>query len=122
MVMKIVVVLGATPKTDRFAWRAMKKLQECGHKVIPVNPAFDQIEGEHCYHSITEVLAPIHTVTLYVGGQKSEPLIDAILAANPKRLIFNPGAENQHLADRAAAAGIEVVCDCTLVMLDQGTF
>src|SRR5436190_20783533 len=112
-----VVVLGATPKEDRYANKAMKMLVEYGHRPVPVNPAFAEVLGEKCYVSIAEVPGPIDTVTLYLGEARSEPLIAEILAANPRRIIFNPGAENPHLAREATARGIEAVEGCTLVML-----
>lgn len=120
--MKTVVVLGATPKPDRYAFIAMQRLQQHGYKAIPVNPAFTEIAGERCYPSITEVSPPIDTVTLYLGAPRSTPLIDDIIHANPKRIIFNPGAENDELAASAENAGIETVHGCTLVMLDAGSF
>ena len=117
-----VVVLGATPKEDRYAHKAMQMLGEYGHHAIPVNPAFDTVLGEKCYPGIAQVPGPIDTVTLYLGEARSEPLIPEILAAKPRRIIFNPGAENPHLASEAQARGIEVVEGCTLVMLRTGQF
>jgi uncharacterized protein len=120
--MKNVVVLGATPKPDRYACMAMQRLQARGHRAIPVNPAFEEVLGERCFKTIAEVPPPIDTVTMYVGAARSEPLIAEILAAEPRRIIFNPGAENEHLASEAEARGIEVVHGCTLVMLATGEF
>ena len=117
-----VVVLGASPKPDRYAYRAMEMLRSYGHRALPVNPAFGEILGEICYPSITDAPQPIDTVTLYLGRARSAPLIAEILAAKPRRIIMNPGAENAELAEEARAAGIEVVEDCTLVMLQSGTF
>ncbi|MDQ3622496.1 MAG: CoA-binding protein [Verrucomicrobiota bacterium] len=117
-----VVVLGATPKTDRFAYRAMKMLREYGERPIPVNPAFKEILGETCYASISEVPEPIDTVTVYIGAARSEALIAEIVSARPRRIIFNPGAENERLAREAEATQIQVVHDCTLVMLQAGAF
>jgi uncharacterized protein len=117
-----VVVLGATPKEDRFANRAMRMLLSDGHRVIPVNPAFEDVLGYTCKPSISEIQEPIDTVTMYVGPARSEPLIAEIIAAKPRRIIFNPGAENPNLAKAATVAGIEVVEGCTLVMLQAGTF
>ena len=117
-----VVVLGATPKEDRYANKAMKMLKEYGHRAIPVNPAFQEVLGEKCHASIKEVAAPIDTVTLYLGEARSEPLVADILAAKPRRIIFNPGAENANLAREAEARGIEAVEGCTLVMLRSGEF
>jgi hypothetical protein len=59
---------------------------------------------------------------MYLGAARSNPLIDEIIAAKPQRIIMNPGAENPALAERAEAAGIEVVEGCTLVMLGTGQF
>lgn len=116
------VVLGATPKEERYANMAMKLLVEHGHHAVPVNPAFDEVLGEKCYQSIADVPSPIDTVTLYLGQARSEPLIAEILQAQPRRIIFNPGAENPHLGREAEARGIEVVEGCTLVMLRTGQF
>ena len=65
---------------------------------------------------------PIDTVTLYLGPARSEPLIEEIIDAKPRRIIMNPGAENAALAEKAEDAGIEVVEGCTLVMLRTGQF
>jgi predicted CoA-binding protein len=120
--MSNVVVLGATPKSDRFANMAMRSLQQHGLKAVPVNPAFPEVLGERCYSSISEVPQPIDTVTMYLGPTRSEPLVDEIIAAAPRRIIMNPGAENDRLAAEAKKAGIEVVEGCTLVMLQGGNF
>jgi hypothetical protein len=117
-----VAIMGASPKPDRYAYRAMRMLREFGHRPIPVNPAFDEILGETCYRSITDVPEPVQTVTMYLGKQRSDPLIDEIVNAKPRRIIMNPGAENDDLAKKAKAAGIEVDYACTLVMLQTGEF
>ena len=115
-------MLGASPKPDRYAHRAMEMLREYGHRVIPVNPAFPEILGEKCYGSIAEVPEQIDTITVYLGKARSDPLIGAIVAARPRRLILNPGAENEDLSSNAEESGIEVFEECTLVMLQSGTF
>lgn len=117
-----VAVLGASPKPDRYAFRALRMLLDHGHRAVPVNPAFTEILGLTCYPHVTAVPEPIDTLTLYLGHQRSEPLIDEILAAHPRRIIVNPGAENPRLETAARTAGIEVVHDCTLVMLAGGRF
>ena len=117
-----VAVLGATPKSDRYAYRAMEMLKRYGHRPVPVNPAFQEVLGEKCYSRLAEAPQPIDTVTMYLGKQRSDPLVEEILAAKPRRIIMNPGAENEDLADKARTAGIEVVEGCTLVMLQTGDF
>ena len=117
-----VAILGASPKPERYAYRAFQMLREYGHRPVPINPAFDDILGEKCYRTIADAPQPIDTVTLYLGEARSNPLIDDIIAAKPRRIIMNPGAENPALGEKAEAAGIEVVEGCTLVMLSTGQF
>ncbi len=115
-------MLGASPKADRYAYKAMQMLKEYGHRPVPVNPAFNEILGEKCHRSISDVPEKIDTATLYLGEARSVPLIPEILAAKPRRIIMNPGVENDTLAAEAEKQGIEVVYGCTLVMLRSGTF
>ncbi len=117
-----VAVLGASPKPDRYAYRAMQLLREYGHRAIPVNPAFPEILGETCYAKLSDLPDRVDTITMYLGELRSNPMIDEIIAAKPKRIIMNPGAENDDLARKAKAAGIEPIYDCTLVMLQTGSF
>jgi predicted CoA-binding protein len=117
-----VAILGASPKPDRYAYTAFELLREYGHRPIPINPAFQEILGEKCYPTISEAPQPIDTITLYLGEVRSNPLIDEIIDAKPRRIIMNPGAENFALAEKAEDAGIELVEGCTLVMLRAGQF
>src|ERR1700724_1684779 len=119
---KTVAILGASPKPDRYAYKAFELLRKYGHRPIPINPAFVEIEGEKCYPKISDAPGPIDTVTLYLGAARSSPLIDEIIETKPRRIIMNPGAENSALAEKAEDAGIEVVEGCTLVMLRTGQF
>jgi predicted CoA-binding protein len=117
-----VAILGASPKPDRYAYKAFEMLRRFGHTPIPINPAFDDILGEKCYPKLSDAPKPIDTVTMYLGAARSNPLIAEIIEAKPRRIIMNPGAENAELAEKAEDAGIEVVEDCTLVMLQTGQF
>ena len=117
-----VAILGASPKPERYAYKALRMLRDYGHRPIPINPAFDEILDEKCYPKLADAPKPIDTVTMYLGEARSNPLIDEIIEAKPRRIIMNPGAENSALAEKAEEAGIEVVEGCTLVMLQTGQF
>ena len=119
---QVVVVLGASTKPDRYAYRALKLLRDYGHRAVPVNPACDEILSEKCYPRVGDVPDKIDTVTVYLRKARSDPLIDEIVNVAPRRIIMNPGAENSDLAMKAREHGIEVVEDCTLVMLRSGVF
>jgi predicted CoA-binding protein len=64
----------------------------------------------------------VDTVTLYIGPQRQPEWYDYILGLNPKRIIFNPGTENDEFEKMAEDKGIEALQACTLVMLRSRQF
>jgi predicted CoA-binding protein len=117
-----VAVLGASPKEDRYSYKAVKMLTEYGHTAIPVHPAGHTVYNIPGVKSLDDITEPVDTLTMYVNADSSDKELDRILRLKPRRIIFNPGAENVALAKKAEAAGIEVVEACTLVMLRTGQF
>jgi hypothetical protein len=117
-----VAVLGASNKPERYSFQAVKLLAEKGHAVCPVHPALATIDGVPVFKQLGDIPVPLHTLTVYVGPERSTALTAASLAARPQRVIFNPGAENPVLAQQLQAAGIRVENACTLVLLRTGQF
>ncbi len=118
-----VAILGASPKPERYAYKAFQLLKEYGHTPLLVNPHSKEKEIEgYLMHSKLGDLKSFDTLTLYVGPAISTQLESEILASKPKRVIFNPGTENPALAAKLVAQGAEVVEGCTLVMLKTNQF
>lgn len=117
-----VVILGASDRPDRYAYKAFKMLQEYGHQPIPVHPQLTSVEGVSVVSELKDISESFDTLTLYVNPKISEALSDQILQSGAKRVIFNPGTENQKLEEQLRANNIEVVEGCTLVMLRTGQF
>lgn len=117
-----VVILGASPKRERYSNQALRMLREYGHTPLPVNPGQDQIEGLPVFRRLEAIRQPVDTVTLYLSPPLSKPLAASIVALKPRRVIFNPGTESDELAAQCEAAGIEVQEACTLVLLRTGQF
>lgn len=118
---KTTLVLGASPKADRYSNMAVRKLRGHGHPVLAVGAREAAIDDVPVRKDIPDG-AEVHTVTLYLNALNQAGWEDRIIALQPKRIIFNPGAENERLFRRALANGIEPVEACTLVMLSTGQF
>ena len=117
-----VAVLGASPKPDRYSFKAVRMLKEHGFKPFPVHPVGHAVDGVAGVKSLDDIKEPIDTLTMYVNANISGEQTKLILNLHPRRVIFNPGAENEELAKKLEDAGIEVVRHCTLVMLNTGLY
>jgi len=115
------MVLGASPNRQRFSNTCVKSLIRYGYEVVPVGIKEGKIAGHEILRD-KPVVKDIHTVTLYLNARNQQVWENYVLRLRPQRIIFNPGAENQQLKDKALERDIEVVEDCTLIMLNSGTF
>lgn len=120
--MQVVVVLGASENPQRASNLACKLLRQKGHAVYAVSLHGRDIQGATGRTSLAEIEGPIDTITLYMGAKRQAPLIDAIIASRPRRVIFNPGTESQESESRLTRAGIETIRACTLVLLSTNQF
>lgn len=117
-----VAVLGASTNEERYSFKAVQMLKEHGYQPIPVHPAGHTVDGVPGVKSLDDITEPVDTLTIYVGPDKSGDEFERIVKLKPRRVIFNPGAENEEIAFKLEAAGIEVVRACTLVMLRTEQF
>lgn len=118
---KKTLVLGASEKTDRYSNMAVRLLAAHEHPVVAVGNKAGAISDI----PITTELAPLQdvdTVTLYLNPTNQQPYYEYILGLQPKRIIFNPGTENDTLQAMAAAKGIITQEACTLVLLNTGQY
>jgi len=118
---KLTLVLGASEKADRYSCRAVRKLREHGHPVIAIGRREGMIDDQPILTSLPADLR-IDTVTMYLNAHNQEAWEQLVLDLSPKRIIFNPGAENPTFASKAQEQGVEVLEACTLVMLGTGQY
>lgn len=116
-----VLILGASDKTERYSHKAMIMLQQHGHTPVLVHPRLTCINGIPVHNSLSEV-EDVDTLTVYVNEKISTDMKEEILNLGAKRVIFNPGTENDSLKEDLIKKGVEVEEACTLVLLSTGQF
>jgi predicted CoA-binding protein len=116
------VLLGASPKPDRFAYKAVRSLQRRNIPVIALGRKDADLDGIKIRKGMPGNIGPVHTVTLYLNPKNQEEYYDYIISLQPSRIIFNPGTWNPDLAELARSHNIEVVRDCMLIMLNSSKF
>ena len=119
--MKKTLVIGASEKPERYSFKAIRALRSHGHEVVALAPRPGKVE-DVVFETQPLPFDGIDTVTLYLGPQNQQPYIEYILQLKPRRVIFNPGTENDDFASALTRAGIHAEVACTLVLLSTGQF
>ena len=116
--MKKTVIIGATTNPGRYAYLAARMLTEYNHEIVPVGIKHGEIFGREILNIFDKpAINDVDTVTMYIGPQRQPEHYDFILGLKPKRIIFNPGTENDEFIRRASEQGVQTLEACTLVML-----
>lgn len=109
--MRTVAVLGCSPKSDRPSHQVALYLLESGYRVIPVNPACDEILGEVCYPDLASIPEAVDVVDVF---RSADALMDAArqaVAKGAKGLWFQDGLRDPAAEALARGAGLTVVAD-----------
>jgi predicted CoA-binding protein len=118
---KKTVVLGASGNPSRYSNLAIQRLRQHGHPVIAIGRKAAMV-GDVPVTTDKKASGDVDTVTLYLNQDHQKEYYDYILSLNPKRIIFNPGAENEELAKMATEKNIKPMEACTLVLLSTGQY
>ena len=121
MALKSTLVFGASTKPQRYSNIAMKMLKEYDHSILAIGGREGEFDGTSIVTGHPS-FSDVDTITMYMGADRQKEHEEYLLSLKPRRIIFNPGAENPSLAKRAKEMGIEVIEACTLVMLRTGQY
>lgn len=118
---KLTLVLGASTNPERYSNLAIKQLIAKQHTVVAIGNIQGLVAGVNIETTKTDY-TNINTVTIYLNPTLQQQYYDYLISLKPQRIIFNPGTENPKLQALAAAAGINCINACTLVMLSTGQY
>jgi uncharacterized protein len=116
------LVLGASTNPDRYSFKAINAMLAHGHTVIAVGNKLGVVAGISIQKDFTNIKIPIDTITLYINATLQIQFIESIIALQPRRVIFNPGTENDNFLELLQANNIIALEACTLVMLSIGNY
>jgi len=109
-----IAVVGASSKPDRSSYGIMRRLQQVGYRVVPVNPNETEVLGERAYPSLKDVPIRIDIVDVFRRPEFTPAIADDAVAVGAKVLWLQSGIENADAAARARAGGLTVVMDACL--------
>lgn len=113
-------VVGCSPDPFRDSHRIAALLQARGYRVIPVNPAIDEVLGERAYAAVGEIPEPVDVVDVFRRSDRAGRHVDEAIEIGAKAVWLQLGVIDAAAADRARAAGLDVVMDrCPAIELPQ---
>lgn len=118
---KKTLVIGASANPERYSYLAINKLIKNGHPVVAIGKRKTTVAGIVIDTEKIE-FKDIDTVTLYINPSLQKEFYDYIISLHPKRIIFNPGTENDELETLARKNNIVAAEACTLVLLGTGQY
>ena len=113
--MKIIAVVGLSPKEIRPSYGVARYLQSVGYKIIPVNPGHPEILGEKSYPTLKDIPVEVDIVDVFRRSEHVMPITEAAIDIGAKAIWFQDGVINAGAAQKAEEAGLLVVMnDCML--------
>ena len=106
---KTIAVVGASDNPQRHSYEVAHYLHRHGYKIIPVNPALTELFGEKAYPDLLSIPGPVDVVDVFRRPDQVPPVVEQAIAKGAKVVWMQPGAENMQAAERAMAAGLEVI-------------
>ena len=92
----------------------MRRLQQVGYRVIPVNPRETEVLGERSYPSLSDIPVPVDIVDVFRRSEETPPIADEAATIGAKVLWLQSGISSEDAATRAEAGGLTVVMDACI--------
>ena len=108
---RVIAVVGLSPNWNRPSYFAAKYMLEYGYTVIPVNPGATEILGQKCYPDLAAIPVRVDLVDVFRKPEDAGPIADEAIRIGAKCLWLQLGVIHREAADKAVAAGLDVVMD-----------
>jgi uncharacterized protein len=109
-----IAIVGLSPNINRPSFQVAKGVQELGYHIIPVRPKVSTVLGETAYADLASVPHRIDLVNVFRAPEHVPQLVDECIALGIRNLWLQDGVIHEEAAQRARAAGIQVVMDMCL--------
>ncbi|HTP94998.1 MAG TPA: CoA-binding protein [Burkholderiales bacterium] len=106
---RTVAMVGLSANWYRPSYFVAKYLLDHDYRVFPVNPVYPEVLGQKCYASLRDIPEPIDLVDCFRKSEEIMPIAEDAIAIGAKVLWMQIGVINEAAAERARAAGLEVV-------------
>lgn len=86
-----IAIVGISRNRHRDSQYVARYLQNTGYKIVPVNPAADEILGEKSYPDLQSIPFPVDVVDIFRRPEDIPDVINEALSINPKVIWLQLG-------------------------------
>jgi len=108
---KTLAIVGLSSKRMRPSFGVASYMHSHGYRIIPVNPHEKSVLGEKAYASLEEVGASVDVVVIFRRPEFVPEVVEAAIRKQAKVVWMQEGVIHEQAAQRARAAGLQVVMD-----------
>ena len=108
---RTVAVVGLSANPRRPSHGVARYLQRAGYRIIPVNPNLTEVLGERAYATLSELPGPVDVVEVFRRSEFAGAIVDEAIAIGAAAVWLQDGVVDDAAAERARAAGLDVVMD-----------
>jgi predicted CoA-binding protein len=108
---RTIAVVGLSSNRMRASNGVSEYMQRVGYRIIPVNPNETEVLGEKCYARLEDVPEKIDIVDVFRRPEFVPEIVEESIRVGAKALWLQEGVVHEAAAERARAAGMDVVMD-----------
>ena len=106
-----IAVVGLSDKPDRTSYMVSAAMQSRGYRIIPVNPNADEILGEKCYASLSDIPEPVDIVNVFRRADQVVPVAEEAVKIGAKVFWLQLDIVNEEAGRIASDGGLTVIMD-----------
>jgi hypothetical protein len=112
----IFAVVGVSRDPVKYGHQVYKDLKAAGYKVYPVNPYIDEVPGDKCYPSLSDLPEKPDVVDTVVPPAVTEEIVAECKALGIDKVWMQPGSESEKAIEFCKRNSIKVVHNvCVMV-------
>jgi predicted CoA-binding protein len=108
---KKIAVVGISSNPGRPSHYVSQFMKDNGYQIFPVNPGLDEVLGEKCYTSLSDIPDEIEVVNIFRRAEYVDEIVAEAIKVGAKVIWMQEGIINEGAAQKAIEAGLQVVMD-----------
>ena len=114
---KTIAIVGISNKPDRASNRVAAYLKNVGYTLYLVNPQYEEVLGQPCYASLSDIPNPVDMVDIFRKAEDCLPIAEEAIKIGAKSIWLQLGISNPDCRALAEKHGLAYVEDqCTKIV------